>query len=794
MKVKTIGPPNAKIMLVGEAPGADEDRCGIPFVGNAGKILNQLLGNAGIVRQDVVITNIARERPPGNKIDFFYEDKKRTLPKPILQMWIEELREDILFYNPNIIIALGATATFHLTGIKGIEANRGYICESSLVKGKKVLPTYHPQAVGYDWKLAMPTILDLRKAVKNSETPDVPKDERRVRAHISLGQFMSYLEWLAREWKGPIALDLEVTQPGAHISVIGIAHSSTDGMSYEILRGRQPTISADSEFRLWNLFLEVVNNCSIIAQNGKFDLSVLMETIGIYCPHFMFDTMIAAHVCWPELPRSLGFLSSVCLDVPAWKQTAGEDLVVYNCLDAINTFGVCEVLQEELEKLELIEIFEEEMRQNEPAMLMELNGLYVDSKKQKEYAEELRKRLEELYTEITEAVGREINLRSPKQMKELLYVDLELPAQYKRRKNINEKRKLTTNAEALKTLEIKTGDETLTKIIEWKKKDKLLNSFIDIELSPRSTVHTCYNITGATMQRSSRDLVMDDEGSYKSFGRWSSSSSIILPYGGGNLQNIPKEARKMYTAPKGKVFLQADYMQAEAVVVAYCINDVTLKNMFTEAYGLTKEARNSKSLDIHKQTASMMFGVPIEEVTADQRDIGKRIRHATHYSAGPKVVAHALGVPTAESKELLKRFHNACPQLHIWHQRIQNELRQTRVLTNLLGRKHRFLERWGDSLFRSAYSFIPQSTVGDLLNRAMVRLYRDYHETIDIVIQLHDAIYTLVDEEKVEESMYAIKECMTIPLTLDEETFYIDVDFSVGPSWGDMEEVDGPQS
>ena len=174
MKVLTEGPPDAKIMIVGEAPGKEEDESGKPFQGYAGQTLNNLLGQAGIARYQCLVTNVARERPPANKISFYFEDKKCTVPKPKLIGWIGELKAEIELYKPNIIIALGATALWALTGEKKISDFRGYILPCTLVPGRKVLATYHPQAVNYEWKLYFQTVLDLRKALRHSESPEIP--------------------------------------------------------------------------------------------------------------------------------------------------------------------------------------------------------------------------------------------------------------------------------------------------------------------------------------------------------------------------------------------------------------------------------------------------------------------------------------------------------------------------------------------------------------------------------------------------------------------------------------------
>jgi len=240
----------------------------------------------------------------------------------------------------------------------------------------------------------------------------------------------------------------------------------------------------------------------------------------------------------------------------------------------------------------------------------------------------------------------------------------------------------------------------------------------------------------------------------------------------------------------GYTIVQCDYKQAEAVVVAYLIGDMRLIKLFSDSFGKSKKECEEQGWDVHKVTGSMMFGVPVERVTKEQRKIGKMIRHATNYSAGPGVLANGLGVKVAEAKQLLEQYHNACPMLRLWHKKIQKQLEYNRTLVNLLGRKHVFMERWGDNLFRSAYSFMPQSTVGDLLNTALIRLYQQHGNWMTIYLQLHDAIYVVVRNSEVGKAIGAMRETMLIPLQHEGHEFTIDVDFSIGKSWGEMEEVE----
>jgi len=786
MKVLTEGPPDAKIMLVGEAPGKAEDESGKPFQGLAGQTLNNLLGQAGIARYQCLVTNVARERPPANKISFFFEDKKCTIPKAKLIEWISELKSEIELYKPNIIIALGSIALWALTGEKKISDFRGYILPCTLVPGRKVLATYHPQAVNYEWKLYFQTVLDLRKALRHSESSAMPESKQLLYPNVSARQFIEYMEMLIEHPEyDKLSVDVETIQPGSHIEELGLSHDPNFGMSIFILKGRAPALPEKDELMLWQTFARLVEKKKIVMQNGAYDTGVLWHNNHILVEDIWMDTLIAAHICWPELPRDLGFLGSICLDVKPWKGSSKTQ--EYNPADAANTLGIAEVLLEEIKRQGSVEQFAFEMSLIPVSLMLQLQGIKVDREKQKELTEKWIAERAKLKALLDEQIGREINFNSSKQMCQLLYVELGLPVQYKRRKSVDEPRTMTVDASALRALSRLVPDNPIFNlIIAYKKADLLVRQFLDIELSPEGKVHTSYNITGA-----SSDDEEDTKKTKRSFGRWSSSASIILPYGSGNLQNIPSEARKMYRADPGWKIVQADYSQAEAVVVAHLTGDQKLIKMFYDSFGLSKTEK--KVYDIHKMTIANMLGIDVSQVTAEQRTAGKTIRHATSYSAGPLVLANRLGIKMGDAKKLMELYHKANPNLRMWYQQIQEELKRSRTLVNLLGRKHRFLDRWGDSLFRSAYSYIPQSTVGDLLNLALLKIYHGQKALpfeINILLQLHDAVYVMTREENVMDLIKYLRSNMLIPLKCNNLEFMIDVDFKVGDSWGESEDVE----
>ncbi|MBE9592349.1 MAG: hypothetical protein IMF19_02605 [Proteobacteria bacterium] len=766
MFVKTIGPVTADIMLVGEAPGEMEDRTGVPFKGRAGNTLNTLLGQAGIMRSQCLIANVARDRPPANDIKHYFLDKSCTIPSPRMLEYVALLQKEIEDYKPNVVIPLGNTALWALAGRKGIKHARGSVTSSTLVPGQKILPTYHPQAVGYDWILATTVVMDLKKALYHSRFPGVPEDKRQLIIDPTKDQFIELCQRMLDE-KHPVAVDIE---SWGHINRIGFSNSVSWAVTLGILRGKVPLFPENAELEIWEWIAKVLTELPIIYHNAAFDLSVLFMNHGIPTPNLFMDTLVAAHILWPELPKSLEYVTSVLLDVPAWKHLSEKAPGEYNALDALNTKCIAPIMEGLLKKRDLWETFQREMSWLEPACMLQLQGLYVDMDKKEQLLEETNEKLRGINQELLKEVGKEVNYNSPAQVKNLLYIDLELPAQYKRRKSVREERKITTDEEALKKLAKLHPVPKL--IIERRKSSKLISTFLDVSTSPESRVHSSYNVAGTSLG-----------------GRWSSSKSIILPYGPGNLQNIPEEARLFYTVPKGYVLLEADYIQAEAVVVAYLCLDTVLMKLFVDGFGMSASER-AKGHDVHRYTAAFMFELPMEKITKEQRTIGKVIRHSNNYDAGPGVLANKLNIMLSQAKPLRKLYFQKNHLLPIWHKRVQSELRQDRTMVNLFGRKHRFLDRWSDNLFRSAYAFIPQSSVGELLSISLREIYDVYGSDIKIALQLHDAIYSIVHHSEVMDVMKAKRKIMIKEVPVGREVMKIDVDFKVGENWKEMEEQD----
>jgi uracil-DNA glycosylase family 4 len=753
-------------MIVGSLPGKIDEQVGKAYAGQPGQLLEQLLSQAGISRYECAITFACKDRPPGGSASFFFTNKQLTHPKPIMLEYLTQLKKEIEEVKPNVILTLGHTALWAVCNTRDLKNFRGSLMESTLVPGTKVIPTFSPNAINTKWEWCFPAVMDMRKLRNHQSYAGMPDDNRIIIENASLQEFEAYaLELMTNPNITQFACDIETTPPNSHISRIGFSHNKNFGLSIPILNGYQPVMPATQETHFWQILSRLLTcGKKIIWQNGTYDILVIWKNNGILAfnpkkvKETIADTLVAAHVCWPESEKSLGFLASICLDVQAWKHDSKDYHGLYNAQDAMNTYGIFEVLEKEMETLAITHTYDMEIAQYPVAMMLQMRGIKVNEETRTRLIQEQEERLAAAEEALSKLCGKPINFNSPKQLIQLLYVDLGLPAQYKRRKNASDPRKMTTDEDALNHLSTIVDNPVLKLILECRKSYKLLG-VIKAETSPEGTHHTSYNICKTET------------------GRWSSSESIIFPYGSGNLQNITYYIRQMYESPiPNRVIIQADYIQAEAVDVAFRTNDQKLKGIF------------DRQEDLHAHTAGDMFGKPWTEIDpdGDERRIGKTLRHATNYSAGPAVVQVKLGCTLAHAKKLLNLYISVNPKLVHWQNEIVKKLHTDRTLINAFGRRRKFTGRLNDQLYRSAYAFLPQSDIGDLMNLSLTDIYENYGEELDLLLQLHDAMYidTDPDPASVLKTMQTMSNCMYREVPLNGDTMVVKVDYSIGRNWG----------
>lgn len=329
------GPTETKIVIVGEAPGKDEEILGVPFVGSSGQELTRILEDAGIDRKTCYLTNVIQARPPNNKLAEFCGNKKEvggkayTLPplssgkylRPEFLPELDRLKSEIESIRPNLIIALGGTASWALLTQPKITKVRGTIAESTLCPGIKVLPTFHPAAILRQWDNRAIMVADMMKAAFECKFPEI----RRPRRVLWLEPTIADIEKFFFDHLVPaekITLDIE-TEKG-QITCISFAPSEDLALSIPIWDKRQPDFSywpdEESELAAWSWIKKICKlKIEKEGQNGLYDIQYLWRFYGIPVMNYTQDTMILHHSLQPEMPKDLGTLGSLYTNEASWK-------------------------------------------------------------------------------------------------------------------------------------------------------------------------------------------------------------------------------------------------------------------------------------------------------------------------------------------------------------------------------------------------------------------------------------------------------------------------------------------
>lgn len=785
--VEYEGDESSKIYLVGEAPGANEEIEGRPFVGGAGRLLNRLLMEAGITRAECRIANVMRTRPPSNDFGYFYEDRQRRFPKAELLEGIEYLKRDIVRCNPNVVVALGNEALRALTGESGITNWRGSILFSREVSCK-VVPTLHPANLLRSWNNIPLVMFDFRRIRKESETPDYNLRERKF---ILRPSFETLIDELRKLWTAErLSFDVETDDLG-NITALALAPNAWEALSIPFTNSTgAPYWRVGEEEAIWKMIKTIMEDEKVgkIAQNAQFDILMFRTNpFHIHVRGLVLDTMCAHHTVYPELAaseketisgkmkskigggKSLGLLCSIYTRQPYYKHwgKSGNDETFwrYNCMDACVTFECAEVIEKEMKEFGVFDFYHKFVHPLIPILVeMQLRGVKLDQDVRVKAMETYEKETEELQGKLNAVVGYAINVMAPAQLKKLLYEELNLPTQYKKGTA-----SVTTDEEALQELATKFPSPIFELILRIRGNRKLIGTYLNDEGRPDGRMRCSYVIGGTET------------------GRLSSRQSVFGT--GTNLQNVPPGiCRKMFVADDGKVMLQADLSQAEARVVAYLAEEPRMIEVF------------EMGKDIHQLTADSLpvdfvpKGTAYENVDNPRRLFAKKHVHAFNYGEGEMAFAKRALIRRDIARTIRDKYLDSFPMIRSWHYKVQSHLRRTRTMVTPLGRKRTFFGMWGEQLFREAYAFVPQSTVADLLNLAMIRFARmiDKNAIVggtEILLHIHDAFISQVIENRVKNVVAFLQEAFDIPLYVNGRTFKIPIDVKVGRSWGEMEKM-----
>lgn len=323
-----------RIAIVGEAYGEEEARYGVPFIGKAGQQLDELLLEAGILRTDCFITNVFNLRPDGNNVSLLFRKKSEgdcitewpaldrgLYLRPEYKGEVTRLHTELKELAPNLVILLGNTACWATLQRTAISKIRGTLCTSPLFPGLKFLPTFHPAAILRQWENRPVTILDLRKAKREAEFPELRRPLREIWMEPSLEDLAVFYERFVLS-ADLMAFDVETAN--RQITCIGFAPTPDRAIVIPFHDPRENSgnywRSSEDELAAWDWVQKYLNApCEKVAQNGLYDIQYLWVAHGITVANFTEDTMLCHHSLHPEAPKSLGYLGSVYTNEIAWK-------------------------------------------------------------------------------------------------------------------------------------------------------------------------------------------------------------------------------------------------------------------------------------------------------------------------------------------------------------------------------------------------------------------------------------------------------------------------------------------
>jgi DNA polymerase I len=474
-----------------------------------------------------------------------------------------------------------------------------------------------------------------------------------------------------------------------------------------------------------------------------------------------------------------------------------DNFLTYSALDSACMIEIHNTIWNDIEADGFIDTYRMTMDLMEVLTFMQTRGMRVSHDLLEQTKVDVLRKAAEYQEELNSLVGHPLNVNSPKECATYFYLDLGIPP-YK-----NKTGSITCDDLAMQRLArgtaARAGLREAKLVQDIRGLQKLYGTYLNIKFDEDSRMRGSYNPRG-TM-----------------FGRLSSSKTIFDT--GMNFQNLPQQFKKFLTADPEYFLLEIDKRQAEWVVVAYASGDA---NMISAI---------ESGLDVHIHTASLMFDADPDLVkyeakkvghstSADEiyqirqddeilrkmcgnfprtmsgRQCGKKSNHGLNYDEGYRNFALINEVDEKEGKKIVDMYHRIYPGIRQWYDQVQRQLSKDRTLTNCFGRRVRFLGQWGDSLFKSAYSMIPQSTVVDGLNGGMVKIYNDkwitQYQNVDILAQVHDSILlqvplTLLSKpEACKKFLNLLHEYTSPEMTYNGRTFKIASDIKVGLNWGEF--------
>lgn len=510
-------------------------------------------------------------------------------------------------------------------------------------------------------------------------------------------------------------------------------------------------------------FIFADNKLSILCNDVIYtteDNAIITAFIGTACEKITFEGKTAHKFAFSNGTHleNLTFccdLAGYLLNSQSSEYTAENLCLSYKCLyrsdmgeyaDLSSLPALSENLKKQLEMTEMTKLFDDiEMPLCEVLASMEFYGVKADAEGIKAFGEDLKIKIDELTSQIYMYAGKEFNIASTKQLGEVLFEDLGLPAKKKTKSGYS------TNADVLESLMDKHPIVPL--IVEYRTLTKLNSTYVDGLLKlihPDGRVHSVFKQTETRT------------------GRISSTEP--------NMQNIPvrkeigRNMRKFFVAEDGYTLLDADYSQIELRVLASVCGDKNMQEAFSEGR------------DIHTSTAAQVFDIPEDFVTPEMRSAAKAVNFGIIYGIGAFSLSKDIGVTVAEAKRYIKNYLDNFPKVSEFMDKTVDDGIKNGYVTTLFGRRryipelsasNKVLQAFGK---RAAMNAPIQGAAADIIKIAMVRVYKKLREEdLDarLILQVHDELIIEAAEKDKDRAEKILKDEMenavklAVPMTVD---------------------------
>ena len=492
---------------------------------------------------------------------------------------------------------------------------------------------------------------------------------------------------------------------------------------------------------------------------------ILLKQIGIEAKNLMFDVEIAGYLLNSNISKyTIEYLAEEYLKIDVSDYINNE-----NEHKQLNLFEECEtkeehkidglyaylinllygVLEEKMKESKTIELFNNiEMPLVKVLADMQYQGIFVDKQKLLEFGNELKTRIQELTNEIYELAGEEFNINSPKQLGDILFEKLKLPMGKKNKNGYS------TGVEVLEKL--KFVHPIIDKLLEYRQIGKLNSTYVE-GLIP---------------------YINENTGKIHSYFHQTVTATGRISSTDPNLQNIPtrfelgKNLRRVFIPSAGNIFIDADYSQIELRVLAHISSD---KHMI--------EAFNNNE-DIHKQVASKVFGIPMEEVTKEQRSRAKAVNFGIVYGITDFGLAEQIGISRKEAKQYIEQYLEKYKGIKMFMDEIVESAKKTGYVETLFHRRRYIPEMNSNNYMvrqfgnRIAMNTPIQGTAADIMKLAMINVYNKLNEQglkSKLILQVHDELLIEALPEEKEKVIAILKQEMEnvirlqVPLQVDIE-------------------------